>query len=147
MSTAVSTRTIAELNLGDYPLSLSPEQLLFLFGEQVAINETDHFCRVSPTQPQLLEVWVKTRGDKNYELLPAHLPTDWLPFTVDARYEDNDQPYTQTVLATDEAQAKRIVQTLVYYSNHGSDADPEEFYEMLDEDSLEVAAGYHSYTN
>lgn len=135
-------RSLNEFAPGQYLLTLSPGQLAEVIGEQTAINTEDMLCRISPTAPDKLELWLQTKGEKDYTLFTLSYPGDWKPYTVNAVYEDNDQAYMQSVLATSKDQAIEVAQQIAYYGNHGQDADPEEFYNMLDADEFDVVKGY-----
>ena len=140
------TRKSQDFAPGMFQLSLSPEQLTQLLGKELSDQVSDQYCRVDPADQNQLDLWILLKGNE-YIHTPVAKPTDWKVFTIEATYYDNGQEYTQSVLATDETDAEKVVQAVAYFSNTGALAEGEEVEESLDIDSITPGVPRSTNTN
>jgi hypothetical protein len=133
-------RSLQEFPPGQYLISLSPVQLRNLLGAAPAAIISHHCCRISLTNFRQLELWVMQLGMSDYVVQYVEYPADWSPFTVEATYYENGQPYTQTVLALDADYARLVVESVAYFQCVGALKLGEQVGRNLDIES--VTPGY-----
>jgi hypothetical protein len=134
---------LQNINSNVYRFLLSSAQLTELLGEAAA-GITDNKTQLLGNGEIKIFFTDATSFSEttNYSQVVLPCPTGWQPFTIEATYYDNDQPYTQYVLAANAEEAEAVVQLACYESNQGEapEAD-EENWEMLDIES--VTPGVH----